>query len=1396
MTQVRVGVKLTGFKELGQALSLSRRELLKTATATKASNKELAKFGKSTALNNELLFRMLKELKAVRVGVEATSRGINLADTRVKKFGSTISKTTSQVRTIKEPLRKVKKEIKGMGEETEKSGKKVNKARTALRNFGSAAVFALGPLSGLGARAATFGSLMQRSGFAIAVVVGTIAALTFAVVKLGVALIKTKLELDRIRNTLLAATGSTKKASQEFRFASKVARQFGLDLRTAALQFAQLTAAARGTSLTTKQIRDVFESVAVASTALGLSAEQTSGALRALQQVISKGTVQAEELRGQLGERIPGAFQIAARAMGVTTAALGKMLEQGQLLSEDFIPKFAKQLREELAPAAIEAAKALAPTFERLSTAIFGVLAAAEENLGAGGKASGIVEFFTKAANAFQIFEKTGSLKERTNELKELTKQLAAGGKAVEMLVRFGNVEEIIIPFSPVELIEAQDRAKELAAQVSNIQKDITDLNKTIEGIGEAPPAPQLRGRKDPLTVFGKTFTVIKAELDGILEARDEALRLFNETQQAVAEGAVLLKPESEFIESFEQTNSELQNRINLLLKILQNIRDSARKISEESGRPLPKIFEFTDINIPGKLARGRATGAGGEDLGEEAEDRVKALEDRRKQLAKFNDLLKIGTKELQFQIEINGLVDLQQKIRIIEKKKEVDLDKSRLSIIKQFPRLTEEELSPLVDKNAQLIKLIAAQKIEQLELNDAIKKSVDRNKEVGQAVLNRAKFSRRAVVTLQKQDQLVADTLKKIENETLVLQTQILLGKERSNVEKDILAIRLAGKITGEEDLKNIRAALELREKTRKELDRIIAEQKQIDKILEDIAERISETFSDAFAEILRNGEFTFRELGNRIKDIMADVAGEIAGFFFKQEIVGPLLAKFGFSRVADSLAPGSTGGGSFFDSIFGVVGGLFGGTGAAGGGGAFAAGAAGPPAVPAAGGAAGGAAGAASAIPGIGQFIALGILDFTTGIALGTAIGGNQKGATIGALTSNLVGIPAIFGGIIGGFFGRTPKPQSSARIRADDGRLELGRIAVAQGENQARLRNAVRSVTDPINDILEATGLTISDELNLRVGTFKGSFSLGGLPGQKRKAGLSKKAFKRRLIKGIISGDVLEGNEVIIGALSALAQIGKSLEEIGQAGVFLENILDTVPDRLTKAGEQLDLFLKIFKDLSEAQRDPIREAFRIDFSEDIQKSILEITDPLQAALDEFEKIAEERLEVAAALGADLVAVERLNMLERVQILEQFGREVVEANERFGLTIQEIADFLANNTARDIINIPGFDASSRAPTLTPDIPLSDTPVGLQPILSVQGFAHGGQFIATRPTLFTAGERGAELINVTPLGRGSSSGNTIQVIFQGDTILDEVSAGKFADRVADAVNRRSRSLI
>ena len=60
--------------------------------------------------------------------------------------------------------------------------------------------------------------------------------------------------------------------------------------------------------------------------------------------MMSKGKVAAEELRRQLGNTLPGAFTLMAAAMGVSTAKLEEMMKNGELLSEEALPKFAAML--------------------------------------------------------------------------------------------------------------------------------------------------------------------------------------------------------------------------------------------------------------------------------------------------------------------------------------------------------------------------------------------------------------------------------------------------------------------------------------------------------------------------------------------------------------------------------------------------------------------------------------------------------------------------------------------------------------------------------------------------------------------------------------------------------------------------------------------------------------------------------------------------------------------------------------------------------------------------------------------------------------------------------------------------------------------------------------------
>lgn len=235
-------------------------------------------------------------------------------------------------------------------------------------------------------------------------------ALSAAVTAAFVSLPKAALEAERLGNAFKVLAGSASAAAAEQKFVRDEAQRLGISLSDAQEAYLKLAAAARGTALEGEAARKVFSAVAGAASTLGLSSAETSGALLAISQMMSKGTVQAEELRGQLGERIPGAFQIAARAMGVTTSELSEMLDRGQVLAEDFLPKFAEQLAKEI-PASADTMGAAVNRVTNAATQamqlIGGALAdAIDKAMGlkdaskALAQSDGIVEFARKSAKA------------------------------------------------------------------------------------------------------------------------------------------------------------------------------------------------------------------------------------------------------------------------------------------------------------------------------------------------------------------------------------------------------------------------------------------------------------------------------------------------------------------------------------------------------------------------------------------------------------------------------------------------------------------------------------------------------------------------------------------------------------------------------------------------------------------------------------------------------------------------------------------------------------------------------------------------------------------------------------------------------------------------------------
>ncbi|HCO4388073.1 TPA: tape measure protein [Escherichia coli] len=133
------------------------------------------------------------------------------------------------------------------------------------------------------------------------------------------------------------------KASEAETFIRGLADKTGLNISEGLSSYAKFAAGAQG-SMSQEQTQELFGNATAMSRLMGLSNDELNGILKAFEQMASKGKIQAEELRGQLGDRMAGAFKLFAEALGMTAAELDKAMKDGKILSSDTLPKVAKQM--------------------------------------------------------------------------------------------------------------------------------------------------------------------------------------------------------------------------------------------------------------------------------------------------------------------------------------------------------------------------------------------------------------------------------------------------------------------------------------------------------------------------------------------------------------------------------------------------------------------------------------------------------------------------------------------------------------------------------------------------------------------------------------------------------------------------------------------------------------------------------------------------------------------------------------------------------------------------------------------------------------------------------------------------------------------------------------------
>jgi tape measure domain-containing protein len=302
----------------------------------------------------------VKRLQATVANANLTPRGAREAQVTMERLGSAFDNFTKKLSSGRISNLDYGRRVQHMGSQISDATRNIqrlvkeasvgpdptpwNRMTSVLQGLGSASLVVQGHFGGFSTRFFGLTTLVREFGGVVALASAALAGLSAGVVLIGKQAITAGMAFQQLEKQFIAVTGSADASVGQLRFVRDVAQQAGLSFVDLGRGYARFLASAQSAGLTLTQTQDTFRGISLAAATMQLSVEDTQGVMRALDQMMSKGTVQAEELRGQLGDRLPGAFIIAANAMGVTTRELNKMLKAGEVVSAEFVPKFVQSL--------------------------------------------------------------------------------------------------------------------------------------------------------------------------------------------------------------------------------------------------------------------------------------------------------------------------------------------------------------------------------------------------------------------------------------------------------------------------------------------------------------------------------------------------------------------------------------------------------------------------------------------------------------------------------------------------------------------------------------------------------------------------------------------------------------------------------------------------------------------------------------------------------------------------------------------------------------------------------------------------------------------------------------------------------------------------------------------
>lgn len=426
-------------------------------------------------------------------------------------------------------------------------------------------------------------------------------------------------KMQSLGNAIKFASDSSTQGELSLNWLSNFSNKWGVSLDAAQEGFRTFQGAMIKTTFTSNEVRKMFEQVSMGGIAMGLSAEDTKGTFLALGQIMGKGKVQAEELRGQIGERVPGAFAIAARAMGVTTMALDKMMKNGELMANDFLPKFAAEMEKTFSVGAIDNVDSMSSNINRLSSAWLELQVSMGESQGGliNNAISGWAIGLNYIADQFRTIDQLAGrssnqgaidlLAYMENDMRSKKLGMQKSGKSKSEIETALNYQASSAKNAWQLQIEEKEKKKaDLEGLISGDPKLVTYLNRKLSGTGEYSSKEDLFKNNDQYRKTLEELNVLKKGSSGLQGIADKEISNMYDKGNSEAEAAKLKEQSASVSGGVPKV---VNINIEALIKDVKNYFSSGNAAISESKNFLDQLQQalntiVTDVGIVAQYGR------------------------------------------------------------------------------------------------------------------------------------------------------------------------------------------------------------------------------------------------------------------------------------------------------------------------------------------------------------------------------------------------------------------------------------------------------------------------------------------------------------------------------------------------------------------------------------------------------------------------------------------------------------------------------------------------------------------------------------------------------------------------------------------------------------------------